>query len=461
MRTLPLRRSFAHRFLVASKTGLPCVHRQISITASKSTAPTKSAGRILYEPIEDVERMEYYQQGGYHPVQIGDCFHNRYRVVHKLGHGTYSTIWLARDELSKRYVAIKICTADSSHSELGVLSQLSGPLRSSDVGAAMIPSILDRFNINGPNGNHACLVTSPARMSLSEAKKGSWIGLLQIEVARVLAAQLVTVIRYMHSRGFVHGDLHHGNILFQPQSDFDHLSTQELYELYGEPQLEPVNRLDGQKPPPEVPKHGVVPIWLGTLSEKLTLPEARIILTDFGKTFSPAREERFESFTPLAIRPPEARLKPTIPLSFSSDIWTLACTIWGIIAQRPFFEGFLTNEDDMTCQQIAALGPLPTEWWKKWDRRNNHFTHDGVPNNRATSQYKSLEESFELNVQRPRDQEGMPPLEPSERDALFRMLRPMLSFRPEDRPSAQQVLESEWMVRWAIPEYDKVRLQIF
>ncbi|KAL3478156.1 kinase-like domain-containing protein [Aspergillus californicus] len=416
-----------------------------------------SISRVLYEPIESVERMEYYQEGGYHPVEIGDYFHDCYRVVHKLGHGTSSTIWLAWDGFSNRYVAVKICTAHSDAVEIDLMSQLAGSLKSSGIHTTMIPSILDRFNIQGPNGTHACLVTSPARMSLSEAKNGSWIGLFQINVARALAAQLVTVIQYIHSQGFVHGDLHGGNILLEPQSSFDKLFTKELHELYGEPELEPVNRLDGQTPPPGVPKHGVVPIWLGESSEKVTLPKSRIILIDFGQTFSPTREKRFKSHTPLLIRPPEARFEPTIPLTFSSDIWTLACTIWGIIAQRSLFEGFLTNEDDMTCQQIAALGPLPTEWWEKWEGRGKHFTDNGESNNRATSQYRSLEDVFELNIQKPRSQEGMTPLESSERDAFFAMLRPMLSFRPENRPSAKQVLESEWMVKWAIPDYEKIR----
>ncbi|KAL2867455.1 uncharacterized protein BJX67DRAFT_380804 [Aspergillus lucknowensis] len=82
-----------------------------------------------------------------------------------------------------------------------------------------------------------------------------------------------------------------------------------------------------------------------------------------------------------------------MPLTFSSDIWTLACTIWDIVAQRSLFEDFLTNEDDMTCQQIAALGPLATEWWEKWEGHGNHFTDDGEPNNRATSQYRSVEDA--------------------------------------------------------------------
>lgn len=413
--------------------------------------------RVLYEPIEDVERMEYYQAGGYHPVTIGDRLNDRYRVIHKLGHGTYSTIWLARDERSHRYVAVKVCTADSKPPEIDVLSKLSKPHLLSDIGRTMIPSILDRFSVQGPNGNHVCLVTRPARMSLSDAKNGSWISLFQLEVARVLAAQLVIAVHYIHSRGFVHGDLHRGNILLQLPREFGQLSTEKLYEQYGEPVLEPVNRLDGQKLPPGVPQYGILPIWLGEASENITLPEARMILSDFGEAFSPAREMKYESHTPLLIRPPEARFEPTKPLTFSSDIWTLACTIWDIISQKPLFEGFLTNEDDMTCQQIDALGLLPTEWWGKWEARRDKFTEHEEPINLSRPPCQTLEDRFELNVHRPRIEEGMPPFESSERDSLCSMLRSMLSFRPENRPSAQQVLESEWMVKWALPEYEKIR----
>ena len=446
-----------HRDLIF-KASRPYIPRQASrafySTTFKPMMSTTERSRVLYEPIEDVERMEYYKTGGYHPVTIGDRFHNRYRVVHKLGHGTYSTIWLARDGEFNRYVAVKVCTADSNPLEVNVLSTLSIGQQSSD--RTMIPSIWDRFNIQGPNGHHACLVTNPARMSLSDAKNGSWISLFQIEVARAIAAQLVMVVQYLHAQGFVHGDLHRGNVLLQLSHEFNQLSTEALYEQYGEPVLEPVNRLDGEKLPPGVPQHGILPVWLGDASENVTLPDARILLSDFGEAFSPAREKRFKSHTPLPLRAPETRFEPTIPITFSSDIWTLACTIWDIVSQKSLFEGFLTNEDDMTCQQIGVLGPLPPEWQRKWDAHRDQLLKNGQPINQSQALDQSWEDRFETCVQRPRIEEGMPALETSERDALSSMLRSMLSFRPEDRPSARQVLESEWMVKWALPEYEKI-----
>ena len=44
-----------------------------------------------------LESTHKYRYGGYHPVHLGDVYCERYRVIHKLGFGSYSTVWLARD----------------------------------------------------------------------------------------------------------------------------------------------------------------------------------------------------------------------------------------------------------------------------------------------------------------------------------------------------------------------------
>ncbi|EEQ89871.1 CMGC/SRPK protein kinase [Blastomyces dermatitidis ER-3] len=322
-------------------------------------------------------------------------------------------------------------------------------------GKMMIPVILDRFTIHGTNGNHACYVSAPASASLSGAKDGSWIRLFQLDVARSLAAQLVLVVDFVHAQGIVHGDLHLGNILLKVPRNFDQLSLNQLYEKYGAPELDPIVRLDGNPLPPGVPSHGIAPIWLGEASEKITLSEARILLTDFGEAFSRSKERKYESHTPLAIRSPEARFEPNNSLSFPSDIWTLACTIWSIVAQRPLFEGFLMTEDDMTREHVDALGILPLEWWRKWEARRLKFTEDGKPINR--NPFRSWDDRFEDSVQQPRQESGIPSFDAREREAFFDMLRPMFSFRPENRPTTKQILKSEWMRKWALPEYGKIQ----
>lgn len=49
---------------------------------------------------DDVEPVDEYRQGGYHPVHLQDVFNQQYQVLAKLAYGQYSTVWLAND---KRY----------------------------------------------------------------------------------------------------------------------------------------------------------------------------------------------------------------------------------------------------------------------------------------------------------------------------------------------------------------------
>lgn len=47
--------------------------------------------------ITDEEDPANYRKGGYHPVCLDEVFNDRYQVLSKLGHGIYSTVWLAKD----------------------------------------------------------------------------------------------------------------------------------------------------------------------------------------------------------------------------------------------------------------------------------------------------------------------------------------------------------------------------
>jgi serine/threonine-protein kinase SRPK3 len=85
-----------------------------------------------YQPsrLDNVEDIESYTTGGFHPVHLGDIFKSQYKVLHKLGYGGFSTIWLALDSHVHQCVAIKIIRADASSNciELAILQQLQPPL---------------------------------------------------------------------------------------------------------------------------------------------------------------------------------------------------------------------------------------------------------------------------------------------------------------------------------------------
>jgi serine/threonine-protein kinase SRPK3 len=165
-----------------------------------------ATSRPLYEYISDVERLDGYRPGGYHPIQLSDKLLGQYTITEKLGYGSYPTIWLARDEKLSRYVAIKVGTADHRSKEVSILERLSAS-PTNNLSDKLIAPVLNSFELKGPNGIHSCLVTTPARCSLAQALQD--YDLFPLDAARSLAAQLVMAVDRVHRLRIVHGGLSH------------------------------------------------------------------------------------------------------------------------------------------------------------------------------------------------------------------------------------------------------------
>lgn len=378
-----------------------------------------------YFPIDDVERLEKYRIGGYHPIAIGDTLKDgRYEIVNKLGYGGYSTIWIAQDKYAtSQYVAIKICISENivTSNEKEITQRL---LHSHDDRASMILPILDAFVLDGPNGQHSCIVTPPARMSIAAAKSATHgYNIFPLSTARAIAAQLAQVVAFCHSQGVVHGDLHTGNVLlrFAPDDNVHSHSQSDFYRRFGDPYQEPVelvDDVDGEEPAhdPRVPTHGVTPVFLGCRPQKVTLAESAMFLADFGESYMPSASEphRIYCHAPLRVTPPEAHFAVG-ELGFPADIWALACVIWEVVCGSGslFGTGFFPDEDTLRKDWVHALGRLPDEWWDAWDGefRRDLFTEDGFirPDRRDhfISCDAGIEARFEFMVQEPRREEGL------------------------------------------------------
>lgn len=163
----------------------------------------------VYQWHEEVEDLEEYREGGFHPVSIDDELdRGRYKIIHKLGYGTFSTVWLARDVKCATYVAVKIEAAFSTEvsNSKRILEDLKNDSDARErVGKQLVQPLLDTFSTDGPNGRHQCFVTKPARCSLALSKEASDTRLFPVKTARAIAAQLVLGISYLHSHGIVHG----------------------------------------------------------------------------------------------------------------------------------------------------------------------------------------------------------------------------------------------------------------
>jgi serine/threonine-protein kinase SRPK3 len=83
---------------------------------------------VIYD--DEEETAEDYRPGGYHPVQIGEVFLNRYIVMQKLGWGHFSTVWLCKDTKFNTYVAMKVQKSarhytEAAYDEIDILMKIS------------------------------------------------------------------------------------------------------------------------------------------------------------------------------------------------------------------------------------------------------------------------------------------------------------------------------------------------
>lgn len=258
-------------------------------------------------------------------------------------------------------------------------------------------------------------------------------------------------------------DIHLRNVLVRLPSTFDELSIPDFREKFGEPEMVPVSRVDDKPLTPNVPNHAVVPLYLGKKAQEFTLDDAHgLILSDFGEAFSPATEPRLgrECNTPLAKRAPESLFEPDNHISYPSDIWSFGTAIWEILGMKFIFSESET-QDEIVAQQIDVLGSsnFPESWRQQFERLDGEDKdcHRSIPR-RPTGvreTWPSLDNAFEDFVQKyRRKREAAGTFEDQEVLVILDLMRRVLKFRPEERLTINEVLKSEWMVKWALPELE-------
>ncbi|KAK9363900.1 kinase-like domain-containing protein [Lipomyces starkeyi] len=304
---------------------------------------TSSTWQFWPSRLDNIERIENYRKGGFHPVSIGDSFSNgRYR---------FSTVWLARDEKSDRLE----CATDHPACD-------------------HVLSLLDHFKFEGPNGCHTCLVSPIAGPDLSQISiyhnpdRSTSRRRLRGALARKFAKQVTLAVGYLHSRGVGHGDISNSNVLIQ-LAHVDSWSDRDLYELLGSPVTDKVRLSSGElNNMASAPEYLVEPANLANLESKWFTD--KIVLVDCSHSFmlqSPPQEDIAMTMSYCA---PEVYFDGNA--SAWSDIWALGCTIFEIRAGRQLFESFLGGSFEVIRQIVRTLGKLPEPWWSSWDKRHQN-----------------------------------------------------------------------------------------
>ncbi|KAH7906664.1 kinase-like domain-containing protein [Hygrophoropsis aurantiaca] len=411
---------------------------------------------FFYVDLPLCEQANLYRKGGYHPVHIDDILNERYRVVNKLGYGSYATVWLVKDLTSGRYAALKILTAEATNtSEVDVLRHLKTiQAESPDIlGGEFIVKVFDDFTVDGPNGTHQCFVTEVLGPHLATELDLFWGGdedsveiadalypadmkddQYPIDTAKKMVAQVAQGVAYLHRIGVVHGDLHPKNaLLYFPE--IENWSDQDIQKYFGPPKKRRVIRhpkySDITIDDPRVPEYFVLADTSVDLLALCTLASVHIKICDFGQAFLWGNEPtRIEIHTPRVYAAPEVIFRD--PVTPAADIWALAVLAHYLLSGGSFlFHSYSGIEKEVVRSMVLTLGKLPDRWWSKWDDRTEWFDDSGT-----------LIGDAKMGGKRMLVKISCPRMEEEEIEDFEDLIRRMVCYQPEDRISADDVVQS-------------------
>ncbi|KAH7133707.1 kinase-like domain-containing protein [Dactylonectria macrodidyma] len=385
------------------------------------------SSRAIFE-----ESLERYCPGGYHPVRIGDVFNNgKYKIVNKLGYGSYSTVWLSCNLETKRHVALKVLTADSyGHKddifELDILKNIKAQ-QIQHPGRGHILGLLDDFEHHGPNGNHACLVFKAMGPDLSEYRRLFPHLRIPLPLIKEISRQLLFALSYLHDIcRVIHTDIKPQNILIETPtiSEMFEEAPSEVFQPHGSPP-DPANDFymaSTQYSPGE---------------EDIAHPaELSIRLADFG-TSSWFDKHLAEWIQPEKLRAPEVILGAD--WDSKADIWNLGLVIWELAEGRLLLDGTWSidapySPEAHLAQMAAVFGSFPKTLLARSRNRDRYFDADGKllePPNFPPCSLEKFSESHN-------DSE-------SEKKKFLSFIDSMIRLDPDERLDASKLLESEWL----------------
>ncbi|KAM3460426.1 hypothetical protein NHJ6243_005921 [Beauveria neobassiana] len=183
-----------------------------------------TTGFEVVDPAQKIEeeRLPLYVRDEYYPMRIGEVVHEHYQVVAKLGYGTSSTVWLARDLRNGKYWVLKVYINTLQHNqELLVYNYLAkAPSNNpNQLGFAHVRQSHEAFQIDGPAGKHDVLVMTPLVMSLKTFQNMQKERVFPRELIAGALEQVFLGMNILHESDVIHTDLHADNLLIALADD--------------------------------------------------------------------------------------------------------------------------------------------------------------------------------------------------------------------------------------------------
>ncbi|RAL15179.1 putative serine/threonine-protein kinase [Aspergillus homomorphus CBS 101889] len=428
--------------------------------------PPNLGPTISQQELVDEELCPDYESAAYYPANLGDVLANKYQLLSKIGWGSQSTVWLARDLSKFRWqaeeaVALKINNSNDRDDALHEreIEKHIAQLNPEHRGGVILRTCLDALEITGPQGKHICLVYEPMREPLWILKRRFVDRKLPLPIAKAYIYFLLVGLDYLHSEcKVVHADLKLDNILMSFENEniltnfinrqqsmqykVDGVSGRTIYRCHND--FGPLNARDIKNLIPKISDFG--------LATRLDKPSTHNGMVGEQLGIYPIQPDYY--------RAPEVILG--CGWDFKADIWNFGVLLWNLLGSRELFSQVRSangqyDAKSHLAEMIALLGPPPSALLAKSKAMSEHNWPEPIPNETGKL-CKNAQEFFdgpfyhteggfwhkELIPSRSLE-DTAPFLEGKDREAFLSFARQMLTWIPEERKTARELADHPFL----------------
>ncbi|OGM49434.1 kinase domain-containing protein [Aspergillus bombycis] len=331
-----------------------------------------------------------------------------HKYKHKVGHGGFSTVWMARDLQSDRDVALKVMSSgEYGENEI----QMQDTIVQNVQDTSHLVTYLSTFQLPGDKCHHRVLVLPLMGPCLYPVILRTMSMASRMSAAR----QLLGALENLHKAGIVHRDLNDRNCMWG-MVPLHTLNRRAKYEALGRPLKQAIP---------------FVELWKqGELVRPIQNPEALrtddFYLGDFGLAMKLGDPTYQRGYPPMQFCSPD-RLHKTEP-SFACDMWSYMVIFAELYLDYPPFATWIKG--GIIAGMVRCLGPLPEQWKGLYNHPggldswyDQHQMPDPNHDHAATIAY------------------FRPDVDPVEREHVHSIMSKVFTYCPEKRLTATEPLQ--------------------
>ncbi|CAI9098157.1 OLC1v1034752C1 [Oldenlandia corymbosa var. corymbosa] len=345
---------------------------------------------------------------GHYVFAIGENLTPRYRILSKMGEGTFGQVLECLDHERKEIVAIKVVRSIHKYREAAMIEiDVLQKLLRHDVGGRRCVQIRNWFDYR----NHICIVFEKLGPSLYDFLRKNSYRSFPIDLVREFGRQLLESVAFMHDLRLIHTDLKPENILL--------VSSESI----------------------KIPDFKFLSRSMKDGSYFKNLPKSSAIkLIDFGSTTFEHQDHSYVVST-RHYRAPEVILG--LGWNYPCDLWSVGCILVELCSGEALFQ---THENlEHLAMMERVLGPLPQHMIIRADRRaEKYFKRSarlGWPD--SSTSRESMRAVWKL----PRLQNLIMQLVDNSAGDLIDLLQGLLRYDPGERLKARDALRHPFFTR--------------